>query len=184
MNANDSSAQDAGVTTSLQKALVGYQVAVEFWINQGRYGWTVLTGMLVANGMIMTTTGLMITAWYPEHRLLATLSLFVKALCLLGLFLCAVWFVFGRRSSATSDYFAMSARELEERHLSDVILTVSRGSQFSRGDTVTLLIDGQTKSMRLNCLGKWIRGKNVPDWVAAALSAIHVVFLGWAFCCL
>jgi hypothetical protein len=81
-----------------ETALVGYQVAVDLWTNEGQQAWTMFNDMLLVNSIIITIIGLAITAGEP-------LKLLASILSVLGLSLCCIWWVFERRGAQYSDYY-------------------------------------------------------------------------------
>jgi hypothetical protein len=113
-----------------ENALAGYQVAISLWTSHGELGWARFNGMLVANSIIIAVIGLTFTS---QQQLTA----FMVLLSILGLLLCGVWFFLGRREAQYSDYFVLSARELEEKYLTP-LKTISRGGPFAEGQTVTI----------------------------------------------
>lgn len=183
-----------------ETALVGYQVAVDLWINEGQQEWAMFNGMLVGNSILIAAITLVITAvlgQYLDSKLstatstLQSLAVFAILfmglpqfslfLSVLGLLLCGIWFAFERRTSQYSDYWVKCARELEERYLADTLNSISRGGTFAEGGTVTVEISGKPTEMRMSRWSRIIRGKAVPTWVTAVLAIIYVATFSLSF---
>jgi len=150
-----------------ENALVGYQMAIELWTNQGVQGWARFNGMLVVNSIIIAVIGLTITS----QRQLTVLTFLLP---LLGLLLCGIWFVLGRREAQYSDYYIHAARELEEKYLSDPVKVISRGGLFAEGQPVTIEISGKSKELRMSKLAQIFRAKTVANWMIAILAIIYI----------
>jgi hypothetical protein len=168
MTETESPAANLGSVTR-ETALVGYQVAVDLWTNEGQQGWTMFSGMLVVNGLIIAIIGLAIEAKEPLKLLLASI------LSILGLSLCCIWWVFERRAVQYSDYWVGCARELEEKYLSDTLSIVSRGGLFAEGETVTIEVGGKRTSMRMSRTARIFRGKNVATCVTGILALMYLL---------
>lgn len=125
-----------------ENALVGYQMAISLWTYQEEQGWARFNFMLVANSLVIAVIGLALTSQRP-------LIIFTGLLPVAGLLLCGIWFAVIKRESAYSDYYVLSARELEEKYLFDPVKTVSRGGLFAEGSTVTFEINGKPTNLRM-----------------------------------
>ena len=64
-----------------ETALVGYQVAVDLWTNEGQQEWAMFNGMLVVNSILIAVIGLAITAQEPLPWLALLLSVLGLSLC-------------------------------------------------------------------------------------------------------
>jgi hypothetical protein len=157
---------DKDLQSRKENAIVGYQVAIDLWKNQENQGWSRFNLMLVVNGIIIAAIGL--SGDQNSH------AFFSKLLPIAGLLISIVWFFFLRREVAWSTYYALSARELEEKYLSDPVKTVSRGGRFQRGESVTIDIGDKPFELRMGRLGRIIREKAAADWIIAILAVLYV----------
>jgi hypothetical protein len=157
-------------TNSRENALIGYQMAIHLWTYQGEQWWARFNIMLVANSIIIASIGLAITS---QHQPTA----FTLLLPIVGLFLCAIWFILVRREVGYSDYYIMSARELEEKYLSDSVKTVSRGGLFAEGNPVTIEIGGKRKELRMGRLARVLRAKTAANWVIVIMTVLYFAAL-------
>jgi hypothetical protein len=164
----DSSNREAADVHVLRRenALIGYQIAVKLWKNQENQGWARFNVMLVVNGIIIAAIGL------ADNQ--SSQSFLASLLPIAGLLICAVWFIFTRREVSYSVYYAMSARELEEKYLSDPVKTVSRGSLFAQGKVVTFEIDGEPTQLRMGTLARVLRERAIADWIIVILAILYV----------
>lgn len=115
----------------LENARTGYQAAVNLWIYEGSQIWSKFTAMIYANTIVVATIGIITTSTRA-----ADLGVFRVTLGILGLVLCMAWIFLTKRSFEYYNYWILSARELEENHLSDAVQTVSRGAVFADGKSV------------------------------------------------
>lgn len=70
-----------------------------------------------------------------------------------------------RRETEYANYYVLSARELEEKYLSDPIKTVSRGGFFAEGSTVTIEIDGAPFKRRMSKCARILRARHAANVV-------------------
>jgi hypothetical protein len=153
-------------STRREKALIGYQMAVALWTNQGNQSWARFNVMLVVNGIIIAAIGL---ASNQNPQPLLTLLLPFA-----GLLICAIWFILTRREKAYSDYYVMSARELEEKYLSDPVKTVSRSGLFAEGETVIIEISGKPIELHMGKLARVLNARAAANWIIIILAILHV----------
>lgn len=157
-------------TISRENALIGYQMAIHLLTYQGEQWWARFNILLVANSIVIASIGLTITSQRQS-------TAFTLLLPIVGLFLCAVWFILLRRDVAYSDYYIMSARELEEKYLSDSVKTISRGGLFGEGNPVTIEISGERKELRMSRLARIVRGKTAASWVIIIMTILYIAAL-------
>ena|GEM_PF-1571842 len=131
----------------LEDARIGYQAAIDLWAYVGEENWSRFNAMIFANSVIIALIGLAIINTKPELLISLILSIF-------GLFLCATWFIIMRRGFDYQKYYMMSAREIEEKFLSNTLITVSRGGPFGNGEPVSLRITDIPITLQMN---QWSR---------------------------
>lgn len=135
----------------LENARVGYQAALNHVEFYGGKIWAIFNAMLVANSIVIA--GIIVILNQPE---LNTLRIILP---LIGLLLCASWFVMAKRSHSFSIYYMLSAREIEESYFSKRIMTFSRGGQFSDGKSVSIKIGGQYINYQMNIYSRFIKNE-------------------------
>jgi len=131
----------------MENARVGYEATLNIWIAQTQLIWSRFNVVIVANSIILGAIGLTIVS---GHLLSASLT---RLLCLVGLVVSLAWLYTYRRACQLNSYLVSSARELEN-YLADPVTTVSRGTEFSKGNEVALAIDGESKKLRLTWLAR------------------------------
>ena len=131
MTKNESSTIDVDDEKRRENALIGYQMAIGLWTYQGAQGWARFNVLLFVNGTIIGIIGLIMTSGNPQP--IAT-----GFLAVMGLLLCCFWLPVIEREDEYATYYVRSARELEEKYLSDSVKTVSRGGLFADGKAVTI----------------------------------------------
>jgi hypothetical protein len=157
-------------TDEIQNALMGYQVAVDLWMNQGEQAWSKFNSMLVVNSIIIASLGLIGIGSDKQSSIILFLPIF-------GIFTCILWFIHVRRDAAYSDYFVMSARELEEKYLSNSVKTLSKGGKFAEGEIVTLEIAQRDKDMQMGFWARVLRARSAANWVIVILILLYTAVL-------
>jgi hypothetical protein len=143
----------------LETARVGYEVAVNLWTYQGSLIWNRFNIMLTANSVIISVIGILLSSD-------ADLTVFAVLLPIVGLVLCLVWTLLAARGFVYHEYWSSRACELEEKHLSDVVKTVSE-AKSSRDD-------GQVK---FSGLSRWGGQKEMTYLVISVYAAVFVFAL-------
>ena len=127
----------------IEDARIGYQAAVDLWTYEGEQNWARFNVMLVANSIIIAVLGLSVTGPNGSPSISIVLSI-------VGLILCISWFIITKRGFDYQTYYVLSARELEERFLSDIVITTSRGGTFADGCPISIQIDGKPKRLQMS----------------------------------
>jgi len=94
-----------------------------------------------------------------------------------GLFFCAMWFLVTKRGFDNYVYWIRSARELEERHLTDIVETVSRGGDFAAGKEVQLTINGETRKYRMSWFGRLLKVEWASYLIIGVFAVIYLIIL-------
>lgn len=152
----------------LENARTGYQAAVNLWVGEGQMYWAKFNALLVANGIIIAAIGL-------AERRNDFSSLTMTVMPILGVGLCLFWFWISARSHEFHKYWIYSARELEERHLAPVVRTASRGGDFSDGEPVFPVIDGEKKRVRIGLMGRLLPVRIVSHILILLFAIIYVL---------
>jgi hypothetical protein len=132
--------------TGPDRARIGYEAAIQLWVNEGNQVWLRFTAMIYANTILLAAIGVIITS--SRAKELRLLPLFLGVL---GVVLCSVWAAVTRRGYAYFRYWILAARELEERHLNPPVRVVARGARFGAGDELEFL----TNPPERHRLGWW-----------------------------
>jgi len=153
----------------LENARVGYQAAISLVAYEGNLVWARYELMLVAHTIILTATGLASSTPAPAK------TVALMGLPLVGLVLCLVWWLVNDIGFRYFFYWLFSARELEESYLYPV-KTVSRGTPFTHGELVPVVIAGKE---RLLPLGRSDRVKIVQasKVVIVLVALLYIAFL-------
>lgn len=136
-----------------ENALIGYQVAVSLWGGHATEVAARFNVMVVVNSVLIAAMGLASTASRP-------MPLFSIVTPWLGILLCVLWYLLVRRDAEFTDYYMLSARELEEHYLAPQVKTLSRGGSLAEGKLVTLTLPGTLASLRLTASARVLRVKH------------------------
>lgn len=120
----------------LENARAGYHAAVSLMAFEGNLVWARYGLMVLVHTIILTAIGL--TSGAPQPARTVTLV----GLSLVGLVLCAVWWLVNDIGFRYFFYWLFSARELEERYLGPV-RTLSRGFPSPGGGSESIVLDGR-----------------------------------------
>lgn len=156
--------------TEIEHARVGYQVAAGLWTYEGKQNWARFNVMLVANSTILAIIALVVTS-EPARPLISLLMTIV------GLILCAAWFLITKRGIDYQNYYVNSARELEERFLGQVVKTASRGSIFARGRPVTFELDGKPLTLQMSWSSRRASAGLIALVVISLFALVYVLAL-------
>jgi len=152
-----------------ERALLGYEMAITLWIFQAEQGWARFNIMLFVNSIILGVIGLIITGSNSQALWL------LPFLAIVGLFLCVIWFLFMKRETEYAYYYIRSARELEEKYLSDPVKTVSRGRLFAEGNEITIeTSDEPTSQLRMSWLARRLRARSAATVVITVLAILYI----------
>ena len=154
----------------IENARVGYQVAIDLWLYEGQLQVQKFSALLLANSIILGAVALIKSSETP----IFALSL---GLPIAGLSLCVLWFLLSKRGFENYYYWIKTARELEEAHLSDIIVTVSRGAKYVDGNEVVLTLDGNKEKMQMSVLGKLLNVQKVWYIMISIFAIVHVLFI-------
>lgn len=154
----------------VETARVGYQVAIDLWLYEGRLQVKKFSALLLANSIILGVVALVKSSDAPIFGL-------PLALPIAGLGLCVLWFLLSKRGFENYYYWISSARELEETHFSDIIVTVSRGAKYVDGNEVFLSLGGSNEKIQMSVLGKLLNVRKIWYVIISIFAFIHVMFL-------
>jgi len=154
----------------LEDARIGYQAAIQLWTYEGGQNWARFNVMLVANSIIIAVLGLAITSANPSTAISVVLSV-------VGVILCIAWFLITKRGFDYQKYYVLSARELEEKFLSKVITTASRGGAFADGKPVSIEIGGAPKKIRMGWWSRKTSAGNISIIVILLFAVVYVFAL-------
>lgn len=157
-------------STRLQNALVAYQVAIDLWAHAGEEVWDRFNVMLVANSIIIAVIGLAITG----QRALPAITVLLP---LIGIVLCALWFVMMKRGFDYQVYFILSARELEEKYLADPVSVLSRGAVFANGKAISLEVAGGSTTHRMSLWSRLMTAQRASYAVIIVFVVVYVAML-------
>jgi len=163
-------AQELDNQERTENARVGYQAATMLWTYEGELVWSKFNAMLVANSIILAIIGLIITSQRE-------LPVFSIGMPIAGLILCLLWFLATKRGFDSYIYWILSARELEEQHLSDPVKTVCRGGDLADGRKIQLTINGKKKDYQMSWFGRLLRVEWVSYLVIALFAVMYILVM-------
>jgi len=162
--------KESGNQDKKEDARIDYQVATTLWTYEGQLVWSKFNAMLVANSIVLAVIGLGISSQLE-------LPIFTIGMPIAGLFFCAMWFLVTKRGFDNYVYWIRSARELEERHLTDIVETVSRGGDFAAGKEVQLTINGETRKYRMSWFGRLLKVEWASYLIIGVFAVIYLIIL-------
>jgi len=152
----------------VENARIGYQVATNLWSSRASELWSQFGSLMTANSIVLAATTLAISN--PNFP-----SILSVGMPIVGLVLCTLWFLLHTRGVGYTIYWALCARELEEKYLSNSLSMLSRGALYGEGKEIELKINSSPKSLRMKFIGRIIR----VEWVAyLVISVFAAMYLG------
>ncbi len=149
---------------SIEKHYLAYQVAIGLWSSRANELWSQFYSVMTANSIVVASVTLTLTQ--SQARPLWTLGMSVA-----GLSLCILWLMLHARGSGYTNYWPLTAREIEEKYFDDDVKIFSRGGEFASGKPIDLIINGEIKTIRMNRLGRILK----VEWIAYLVIIIFSV---------
>lgn len=139
---------------------VGYQKAIDLWMQEGRLFWTQFNIMLAINALI-------ITIGYNNAQFSSPA---------IGIVLCIAWIMMISRTSSYFKYWARAARELESKLAGLDVQTVRRGALFGDGNLVEFGNGEDPRQLQMSCFGR-IRTARLALVISFAFLIAHGISL-------
>ena len=156
----------------VKNARIGYQVATNLWSSRADELWSQFSSIMTANSIVLAASTFAISN--PNSPAILSIGMPI-----VGLFLCVLWLLLHTRGSGYTIYWAQSARELEEKYLNNSLNILSRGSHFSEGEKIELLINNNSKVLRMKFIGRIIRVEWVAYTVIFVFASMYIGILFW-----
>jgi hypothetical protein len=153
--------------SDIENARIGYQVASELSAFYGSAIWSMFNAMLLANSIVVAG----LTFIFTSQNSLWLLKIL---LLIIGLLLCVTWFLLTKRSHEYSNYYTLSAREIEESYLGENVKTLSRGGLFGSGQAVKIKIGGVQTTHRMSILARLVKGQSVAYIIILIFIALYI----------
>ena len=151
----------------IEDARLGYQAASDLATFYGGAIWSMFNAMLVANSIVVAGATFVLSGS-------SSLLLLKNLLPIIGLLLCFTWFLLVKRAHEYSAYYILSAREIEERYLSDAVKTLARGGVFGSGKVVTFKLGGTEVTRRMSFWARLIRNEIVSYLIILIFVAVYI----------
>jgi len=148
-----------------EKAKLGYQMAIQMIMYEGQLIWKALALMVIINSLIFGIVVVLAQTYLGVSGR--------KFIPWLGILLCSCWFLVMQRLFGLYRYWFASARDLESTYLSPVVVTVSRGAAFARGDAVKVGVNDE----KLNSFGRRFKVQWLMYVVIGIFTFLHCLFL-------
>lgn len=160
------------IATQTETTHAGYQAAIALWVSEGQQIWARFNAMLVVHSILVAASGLVLASM--------TAPLLVMALSIAGILICGLWFVLMKRDFEFQSYLIYATREIEEMYLSPVRV-VSQGGQFTRGNPVEFVIDGQVRTRQMSRTSRLVRDRTATYLTILVFGLLYLVMVGMAF---
>ena len=151
---------------TIENARVGYQAAISMHNTENQEIWNRNMVMTIAQSIFVVAIFNIIS---KEESII-----YYGILSFVGFIICIIWFLIVRNSFYHKKYWVMSARELEETHLSEPVKTTSRGGKFSDGEEVVLTIDKKPYPMHKSFN---IKGETLSYMLIAIFAIMYFIII-------
>jgi len=145
--------------TDEEKAILGYQSALQMITYEGQLIWRCFTATAMANAVVLVL-GVAGAKLFPD---LAGRNL----IPCLGIATCLCWLMAITRQYSSYAYWFAWARKLEAEHLGPVVQMMSKGADFARGRAVQV----GDQEQQLSPLGRWFK----VQWLAYVIIVFYIV---------
>ncbi len=145
--------------TDEEKAIIGYQSALQMISYEGQLIWRCFTATAMVNAFVILL-GAAAAKLFPNLAGQKLIPCF-------GIATCICWLLAITRQYSSYAYWFAWARKLEAAHLGPVVQMMSQGAAFARGQAV--LVGDQEQQMRW--LGRWFK----VQWLAYVIIVLYIV---------
>ena len=165
---SENETQDRAGHANMENARLGYQAAANLWVYEGETLWSKFNALLVANSIVLAALALAMNARRPP-------AVFLIAMPIAGIILCALWLLLTMRSFAYYRYWFWSAREFEDQYLSPQVRTFSRVADFADGREVTIGIGAERQRLQIGCLARCLRIRQSSYLIIGLFFVVYMV---------
>lgn len=151
----------------LANARVGYQAAIQVWINESKQTMDKTKVMLLFNSLLLSGIQLLLSK--------GDFPFVILFLCPFGFSICIIWKYINKRSKEYNGYWIKSAREIEEIYLANSVKTLSRGASFSSGMAVSILSEGKPYVLQMESSFSVYNSFNLLIIIIAILYPIYAL---------
>lgn len=144
--------------TDEEKAIIGYQSALQMIAYEGQLIWRCFAAIAMVNAFVLLL-GVAGAKLFPN---LAG----QKLIPCLGIATCICWLLAVTRQYSSYAYWFAWARTLEAAHLGPVVQMMSSGATFARGQPVQV----GDQEQQLSWLGRWFK----VQWLAYCIIGLYI----------
>jgi len=157
-------------TTTLEIAKLGYEAAIQLWMGETQNRMSEYNAMLVANSLILAAVGFsyQITNFYPPVKYF---------LPIVGLAICLVWYMSGKRAVEQAIFHIYFARELEGKYFSGVFKHLHNGHLFGRGQPIEFILEGKPRIRRMKFWGRLVKRQVFFNFIILIFAIMYIAVL-------
>jgi hypothetical protein len=154
----------------LQIAMLGYDKAIQLWEVETASRHSEYNTMLVANSLILAAIGFsyQTTSFYPPVKYF---------LPIVGLVICLVWYMSGKRAVEQAVFYIYCARELEGKFFNSVFQHLYKGHLFGKGEAVEFLLEGKQRYRRMKLWGRLVRRQVFFNFIILIFAIMYISVL-------
>jgi hypothetical protein len=153
--------ESSNEAANLHSIEVGYQKAIDLWIQEARLFWTQFNIIVVINVLIITLA---------YNKSYSVSPAFISPA--IGLVLCLAWIAMMQRTRAYFKYWASAVKELECKLPGSQIQTVTRGALYGDGKRVELEIGDEKHTLQIGWMSR-VRTVHVSRFIAVVFMSAH-----------
>lgn len=155
----------------MENARIGYQVASNLWICENQVYWSRFSALVLVNSILLAAIAVMSASDKCSSQIL---HCYIMPCA--GIILCILWLLISLRSSKKYFYYMNSARELEEKFLSDIVKTSSREPNMSKKEGVCFPPHFKESKIKMRFYNKLSIGR-CSYCIIGLFAVIYIFFL-------
>jgi len=126
--------------------------------------------MLVANSLILAAIGFsyQTTSFYPIVKYF---------LPIVGIVICLVWYMSGKRAIEKAILWIYCARELEGKLFHGVFKHLYNGHLFSKGKTIQFILEGKSRDRKMKFWGRQVKNQVFFNFIILIFAIMYIAVL-------
>jgi len=154
----------------LQKAMLGYETAIQLWEVESENHHSEYNSMLVANSVILAAIGFsyQTTNFYPPAKYF---------LPIVGIVMCVSWYMLGKRAIEQAIFWIYCAREIEGKFFHPIFKHLYNGHLFGRGRAIEFILEGNSRFRRMKFWGRYVKRQVFFNFVILIFAIIYIIVL-------
>lgn len=154
----------------LQKAMLGYETAIQLWAAENENRMETDNAMLLSNSLILAAIGF-------SYQTISFHPVFKYFLPVVGIVICLVWYMSRKRAAEKAILWIYCAREIEGKFFHPKFKHLYYGHLFGRGQVIEFILEGKTRSRRMSFWGRLVKRRVFFNFIILILANMYISVL-------